>query len=192
MSPFDDDVREMPPPPVSPASAIVMLLLLRLGMAVGSLFLTLVGIYLRLSMPHASSLDTWFIVIATIGILMTALIIGEAVVSYRTQHEPLHVAPIAPAGFQKPGHAVAAEERQVAAEQHPIDAREGALELVGVLGDELVHSRIAHELRREGNPLPTRLARVLDRERPPILPRYGFGETHAPLRSLIAASRSAA
>jgi hypothetical protein len=44
-----------------------------------------------------------------------------------------------PVGFQKTRHGGAAEERQVAAEQNPIDAREGALKLVGVLGDELVH-----------------------------------------------------
>jgi hypothetical protein len=65
-------------------------------------------------------------------------------------HESLHVAPIDPVSFQKAGHGVATEERQVAAEQTPIEAREGALERVDVLGYELVPSSIAHELRREG------------------------------------------
>jgi hypothetical protein len=73
------------------------------------------------------------------------------------QHEALHVAALNPLRLQKTGHGVPTEERQVAAEQDPVEAGEGALELIGVRGDELVHAPIAHELRREGNPWPTGL-----------------------------------
>jgi hypothetical protein len=62
------------------------------------------------------------------------------------QHEPLHVPPVYPARVQETGHGVATEEWQGAAKQNPIEARERPLELVGVLRDELVHSRIGHEL----------------------------------------------
>ena len=51
-----------------------------------------------------------------------------------------------------PLHGVATEQRQVAAEQDPVEGREGAVKLVGMRGDELVHSRMAHDLGRERNP----------------------------------------
>jgi hypothetical protein len=95
------------------------------------------------------------------GVVLEAIRLG--------QHEALHVAPIDPLGFQKTGHGVATEEWQVAAEQDSVEARESTLKLVGVRGDELVHSRVAHELRRERNPWLTWLVRILDRGRNPIL-----------------------
>jgi hypothetical protein len=68
------------------------------------------------------------------------------------QHEALDVAAMDLARLQKAGHGVATEERQVAAEQDPVEAREGALELVGMLGDELVHVLIAHSRQLSTSP----------------------------------------
>ncbi len=93
-------------------------------------------------------------------------------------------------GFEEGGHGVAAEERQVATEDQAVKAGEGPLDGVRVLGDELVHSGIAHELGREGNLLaPMALVRILDPERNPILPRDGLGEPRGPIGSLAAAPR---
>src|SRR5262249_12940444 len=70
-----------------------------------------------------------------------------------SHHASLPVAPIDPAWLQNAGQGGAAEERPVAAEQDPGEAREGAWALGGMLGAELVPARIAHDLQREGNPL---------------------------------------
>lgn len=54
--------------------------------------------------------------------------------------------------IEEGGHRVAAKKRQVAREEQAVKA-EGSLDRVRVLGDELVHPDIAHELGRERNPL---------------------------------------
>src|SRR2546427_4112138 len=60
------------------------------------------------------------------------------------QHEPLHIAAADLARLQKTGHGVATEKRQVAPEQDPGEAGEGALELVRMLRADLDHARTAH------------------------------------------------
>src|SRR5262249_6734697 len=87
------------------------------------------------------------------------------------QDEPLHVAVVNLARLQEARHRGATEERQVAAEQDPVEAGQDAVELVGMRGDELVHARIAPQLWRKGNSLPIAHVRTLEQERNPILPR---------------------
>ena len=55
-------------------------------------------------------------------------------------------------GLEEGGHGIATKEGQVAAKDQAVKAGESPLDDVRVFGDELVHSRIAHELRRESTP----------------------------------------
>ena len=50
---------------------------------------------------------------------------------------------------EKLRHGGATEERQIATEEQPVKARQGALDLVGVLGDEVFHALIAQQLKGE-------------------------------------------
>ena len=90
-------------------------------------------------------------------------------------HELLEVPAMDVLGLEEGGHGIAAKEGQVAAKGQAVKAGESPLDGVRVFGDELVHSRIAHELRRESPPLaspantPAQL-RIFDPERHPILP----------------------
>src|SRR5262245_5876605 len=71
---------------------------------------------------------------------------------------------------------------------NPVEARQDTLELVAMLADELVHARIARDLRREYTPPSARLVRVVDPARNPILPpREDFVEVRGISSSLIAA-----
>jgi hypothetical protein len=63
-----------------------------------------------------------------------------------TKQEALQLVPLDFAGVEETRHGCATEEREIATEEYPVEARKGPLELVGMSLDELVHAFIAHQL----------------------------------------------
>ena len=61
------------------------------------------------------------------------------------QQEALQCVALYATAVEKRRHGRAAEEREIASKEHPVKARQGSLDLVGVLGDELFHGLIAHQ-----------------------------------------------
>jgi hypothetical protein len=76
------------------------------------------------------------------------------------EQERLQAPPVHALGLEEFGHRTAAHDRQIAAEQHSIEAGQRSLDHVAVLADELVHPPIERSTGSLGKPLLVSLGKL--------------------------------